>query len=134
MTTSPLSLPGGIVRIVANLIWLFFSLFVAIGWVFSGLLLCVTLIGIPFGLQCFKLARLSLWPFGYDVRNASQQVGCLSTGLNVIWLLPGVVLALGHLLTALVLCIFVITIPFAMQHLKLAKLALMPFGREVYKT
>lgn len=111
---------------------LFGGLFLALGYLFTGLGLCLTIIGIPFGIQVFKLAGLALWPFGKEVRYKKQTTGCLNTGMNLLWILiGGIWLALGHAITGLVYCITIIGIPFGKQHFKLAAIILTPFGREV---
>ena len=95
----------------------------------AGVLWCITIVGIPVGVQCFKLAGLSFFPFGKEVNYGG---GAGSFILNIIWLLvTGIPLALEHLAFGIVLCVTVIGIPFGLQHFKLAKLALMPFGAEV---
>lgn len=113
---------------LGNIIWLVFGgIILAIFWFIAGLLLCITIIGIPFGLQCFKIAGLVLWPFGRDVQLGSFGVGGLI--LNILWLIFfGLGLALSHLITGIILCITILGIPFGLQHFKLAKLSLMPFG------
>ena len=99
-------------------------------WGLAGCLWCITIIGIPVGMQCFKFASLSFFPFGKEVQYGG---GAGSFILNIIWLiLSGIPLALEHLAFGLVLCVTIIGIPFGMQHFKLPKLALMPFGAEVY--
>lgn len=120
-------------RILGNLIWLLFGgLITALEYLISSMILCITIIGIPFGLQTLKLAELALWPFGKEIRNKKMAVGCLSTLMNVLWLLcGGIWICLSHLAFGLLLCITVIGIPFGIQHFKLAALALTPFGREV---
>ena len=100
-----------------------------LGWTLVGLLWCVTIVGIPVGLQCFKFASLSFFPFGKDVIYGG---GAGSLLLNVIWIIvSGLPLAIEHLAFGCILFITVIGIPFGMQHFKLAKLALMPFGSEI---
>jgi len=117
---------GNVVWLVFGGIWVFFH------YMISGLLLCLTIIGIPFGIQVFKMAQLSLWPFGKDIESRPQASGCLSFAMNILWLvLGGIWIALHHLFWALVLGITIIGIPFALQHVKLAALALMPFGKEI---
>ncbi len=114
---------------LANLIWIIFGgLFVALTWLVLGLILCVTIIGIPFGLQCFKAARLSLAPFGrrVDVDFAEHPIA------NVLWaILVGWEMALGYLLGGLVLCITIIGIPMGLQMFKFMKLAFFPFGADI---
>lgn len=99
----------------------------------GGILLCITIIGIPFGIQAFKLAILALWPFGKTIRLKPSAPGCLSTIMNLIWLLiGGFWIALTHLLFGILLGITIIGIPWAKQHFKLLSLALTPFGREIH--
>ena len=118
---------------IGNLIGLIFGgLAAAIGYIVGGFLLCLTIIGIPFGLQCFKIAGLVLWPFGRQVVATRSSGGCLSVFANIIWLLcGGLYTALVHLFFAAILFITIIGIPFARQHLKLMEISLMPFGRQV---
>jgi uncharacterized membrane protein YccF (DUF307 family) len=98
----------------------------------GGLILCLTIIGIPFGLQCFKLAGLGLLPFGKEVYSDSRATGCLATVMNIIWILVGgIEIALTHLIFALLCAITIIGIPFARQHMKLVACALVPFGRRI---
>ena len=118
---------------LGNLIWLIFGGFlIFIEYMFAGFLLCLTIIGIPFGIQAFKLASLALWPFGTTIGMKSYAPGCLSTIMNLIWLLiGGIWIALTHLVFGLLLGITIIGIPWAKQHFKLVSLALTPFGREI---
>lgn len=120
-------------NILGNLIWLIFGgLVTALEYLVSSIILCITIIGIPFGVQTLKLAQLALWPFGKEVRQRKHAVGCLSTFMNVLWLLfGGIWICLSHLGFGILLCITIIGIPFGIQHFKLAALALTPFGREV---
>ena len=115
---------------LGNIIWFLFGGFVTgISWLLAGILWCVTIVGIPVGMQCFKFASLSFCPFGREVTYGG---GAVSMVLNIIWLIvSGVVLAIEHLTFAFIFAITIIGIPFAKQHLKLAKLALMPFGASV---
>jgi uncharacterized membrane protein YccF (DUF307 family) len=118
---------------LGNLIWLIFGGFlVFIEYMVAGFLLCLTIIGIPFGLQAFKLAMLALWPFGTTIGLKPSAPGCLSTIMNLIWLLiGGIWIALTHLVFGILLGITIIGIPWAKQHFKLVSLALTPFGREI---
>ena len=101
-----------------------------ISWLFAGVLWCITIVGIPVGLQCFKFASLSFFPFGKEVKYGG---GAGSLLLNIIWIIvSGLPLALESVLIGAVLCATIIGIPFGIQQFKLAKLALMPFGSEVY--
>lgn len=118
---------------LGNLIWLLFGgLFAALGYVFGGVALCVTIIGIPWGMQCFKIAAVVLWPFGKKIIPKESGTGCLSLLFNIIWLLcGGLYTAFIHLIFAGILFITIIGIPFARQHLKLMELSLLPFSRNV---
>jgi uncharacterized membrane protein YccF (DUF307 family) len=120
-------------NLLLNIIWLVFGGFLLVlGYLLGALLLCITIIGIPFGIQCFKLAGLALAPFGRDVREKEPPSGCLAVIMNIIWiLLPGLELAVAHLVLALVFAITIIGLPLAAQHLKMTRLALLPFGFEV---
>lgn len=118
---------------LGNIIWLIFGgLAAALGYIVGGFVLCLTIVGIPFGLQCFKLAGLELWPFGRRIVPTRNSMGCLSLLCNIIWLIcGGLYTALVHLVCAAFLFITIIGIPFARQHLKLMELSLMPFGKQV---
>lgn len=119
-------------RLLGNLIWFFFGGFIGwLSWSIAGVLWCITIIGIPVGLQCFKFAQLSLWPFGKEIITASSGGTFL---LNLIWFfVSGLPLALGHFMSGVLLTMTIIGIPFAKQSFKLASLALMPFGARVVK-
>ncbi|GAA4779074.1 YccF domain-containing protein [Olivibacter ginsenosidimutans] len=120
-------------NIIGNIIWFIFGgFFAALGYLFGGLILCLTVIGIPFGIQCFKLAGMVLFPFGKRVVNRPSASGCLNVMANIIWILfGGLYTALNHLFWAVILAITIIGIPFAKQHLKLLELSLMPFGKTI---
>lgn len=120
-------------RILGNIIWLIFGgLISAIEYVIASLLMMITIIGIPFGLQTLKLATLALWPFGKKVVNHERSNGCLYIIFNLIWILiGGIWIALTHLVFGVLLFITIIGIPFARQHFKLASLALTPFGKDI---
>ena len=120
-------------NLLLNIIWLIFGGFIiVIGYVLGSIILCLTIIGIPFGVQCFKLAGLAIAPFGREVREKEPPSGCLAIIMNVIWiLLPGLELALLHLMLALVFALTIIGLPIAAQHLKMTRLALIPFGFQV---
>lgn len=120
-------------RFLGNVIWLIFGGFLtAVEYMVSSFLLMITIIGIPFALQTLKLAVLELWPFGAEVKTRENQPGCLSTVMNLIWLvIGGLWIFLTHVLFGILLGITIIGIPFAKQHFKLAGMALTPFGREV---
>jgi uncharacterized membrane protein YccF (DUF307 family) len=120
-------------NLLGNLIWMICGgLFAALGYLIGGFLLCCTIIGIPFGLQCFKLAYLVLWPFGKQVVSRPSATGCLSPLFNIVWLIcGGFYTALVHLVFGCLLAITIIGLPFAAQHFKLIPISLMPFGKEV---
>ncbi|MBR1544094.1 MAG: YccF domain-containing protein [Muribaculaceae bacterium] len=120
-------------KFLGNIIWLVFGgIFIAAEYVFAGLLLCITIIGIPFGVQAIKLSLLALWPFGKHVRQKQAASGCLSTCMNLIWLVfGGIFIALEHVFLGIIFYITIIGIPFGKQHFKLASIALTPFGHEV---
>jgi uncharacterized membrane protein YccF (DUF307 family) len=120
-------------NLLLNIVWLIFGGFlVVLGYLLGAVLLCITLIGIPFGIQCFKLAGLALAPFGREVREKEPPGGALAVIMNIIWIiLPGLELAVLHLILALAFGITIIGLPIAAQHLKMTRLALLPFGFEV---
>jgi uncharacterized membrane protein YccF (DUF307 family) len=120
-------------NVLLNLIWLILGGFiVVIGYLLGAILLCITIVGIPFGIQCFKLAGLALAPFGHEIREKEPPSGALAVIMNIIWIiLPGLELALLHLFLALFFAITIIGLPIAAQHLKMTRLALLPFGFEV---
>ena len=121
---------GGILKFIGNIIWFIFGgLPSGLGWVLAGTLWCITIIGIPVGLQCFKLCGLSFWPFGKRVVYSGKTMMFL---VNIIWcVLSGFWLALGNFLLGCVFCITIIGIPFGKQFFKIARLALAPFGASV---
>lgn len=116
---------------LGNVLWFIFGGFLSgLGWCMAGVLWCVTVVGIPVGMQCFKFAGLSFFPFGKEVRYGG---GAVSLLLNILWLVfSGLPLAIGSATMGGLLCLTIVGIPFGLQHFKLAKLALMPFGAEVY--
>ena len=104
----------------------------AIEYFIAGLILMITIIGIPFGLQSMKLGILAIWPFGSKVKWKESQPGCLSMFMNVLWFfVGGIWICLTHIFYGLLLCITIIGIPWGKMHFRLAKLALSPFGMEV---
>lgn len=120
-------------NIIGNLVWLIFGgLLSALGYFFGGIILCLTIIGIPWGLQCFKITSLVLWPFGKKVISDSNETGCLSILFNIIWLISGgVYTALVHLVMGILLSLTIVGIPWGQQHFKLIEISLMPFGKKV---
>jgi uncharacterized membrane protein YccF (DUF307 family) len=119
--------------LLGNIIWLVFGGFIAaLGYIIGGLGLCLTIIGIPFGIQSVKLGFASLAPFGKELVSTPDADDTLHIIFNIIWLLVfGWGIALVHLTSAAILAITIIGLPFAVQHLKLIPLALFPFGRNL---
>lgn len=120
-------------KTAGNLIWLLCGgIITAIEYLISSLLMMVTIIGIPFGLQTLKMARVALWPFGCKISDNGNSGGCLSLIMNIIWIfVGGIWICLTHLGFGLLLCITIIGIPWGRQHFKLAALALAPFGKNI---
>lgn len=120
-------------NILGNIIWILFGgIFIALEYLIGGALLCLTIVGIPFGIQVMQLGLFALWPFGGEVVPTQSSTGCLSTLLNIIWIfIGGIWIALSHLVLGVIFCITIIGIPFGMQHFKLMSYALVPFGRTV---
>jgi len=119
------------VSLLGNIIWIVFGGFIsALGWAVAGIICCITVVGIPFGIQCFKIGGLVLAPFGRDI-----EVGEFGFGGalgNVLWIIfLGWELCLSHILAGVLFFVTIIGIPFGRQHFKLAGLALMPFGAKI---
>lgn len=112
---------------IGNFLWFCLcGLWLGLGWLFVGILWCITLVGIPVGLQCFKLAGLSFFPFGKEVEYGG---GAGSLLLNILWIIfGGLELALSSAFMGIIFCITIVGIPFGLQCFKLAQLSLMPFG------
>ncbi len=118
---------------LGNLVWLIMGgLLTAVMYWIVGLMMCITIIGIPFGVQLFKIGVLALWPFGHELVSKNEQSGCLQIAFNVLWILLGWwEIALTHVSFGLVLCCTIIGIPWGVQHFKLAIASIVPFGKEV---
>ena len=116
---------------IGNLLWVVLGGFLlSLLWALAGLLCCLTIIGIPLGLQCFKFAGLALWPFGRDIHYG--RTGAVSLLANILWLVfLGLELALAAAVMGLLFCLTIIGIPFGLQYFKMARLAIMPFGAQV---
>lgn len=119
--------------LLGNLIWLIFGgIIIAIEYFIGSIILMLTIIGIPFGIQTLKMAAIAIWPFGRDTRVQARASGCLYIIMNVIWLITGGLwIAITHLFFGLLLCITIIGIPFGLQHFKLTAIAMNPFGRDI---
>lgn len=115
---------------LGNLLWFIFGGCISgLSWMLAGCLWCISIIGIPYGIQCFKFASMSFFPFGKEIVYGG---GTASFIVNIIWILiSGIPLAIEHLTIGCLLCITIIGIPFGLQQFKLAKLALMPFGTRI---
>ena len=115
---------------LGNLLWFIFGGCISgLSWMLAGCLWCISIIGIPYGIQCFKFASMSFFPFGKEIVYGG---GAVSFIVNVIWILiSGIPLAVEHLVIGCLLCLTIIGIPFGLQQFKLAKLALMPFGTRI---
>ena len=116
--------------ILGNILWFIFGgFFSGLSWFISGLLWCITIVGIPYGKQCFKFASMSLAPFGKDIEYGG---GVPSLIANVIWIIFfGIPMALENLFFGCLWCITIVGIPFGLQFFKIAKLSLAPFGAKI---
>ena len=119
-------------RFLGNIIWIICGgLLSALIWWFAGILWCCTVVGIPVGLQCFKLSSISLNPFGKEV---VDEGGAVSLLLNLLWIfISGIELAAVNAVLGCILCITIVGIPFGKQFFKIARVALFPFGVKVVR-
>ena len=119
-------------KFLGNIIWLIFGgLETALEYIGAGLVMCITIIGIPWGIQAIKMGLLCLWPFGKEIVTEPDS-GCLNTVMNIIWFaVGGIWFSLTHLLFGVVLYVTIIGIPWGKQHFKLMHIAFTPFGRTV---
>ncbi len=124
---------GVVLRLIGNLLWLLLAGWaMCLSYLVAGALLCITIIGIPFGVAAFRLAFFVIWPFGRVAVHDPDRVPGVSAIANVLWfILAGWWLALGHLVTGVILCLTIIGIPFGIQSFKLAGLALAPLARRI---
>jgi uncharacterized membrane protein YccF (DUF307 family) len=120
-------------RFIGNILWLVLGgLIIALMYFLVGLLMCITIIGIPFGLQLFKFGRLALWPFGHEIVDGPNEPGCVSVVMDVIWILFGWwEIAILHLVFGLLFCITIVGIPWGLQHFKMILPTLIPFGKVI---
>ena len=118
---------------LGNILWFLLGGFiVAIIYYPIGFLLCLTIIGIPFGIQLFKFGTYALWPFGHQIVDRPDEPSCLSVVMNIIWIVTGWwEIAMIHLIFGCILCITIVGIPFGMQHFKMIVPALVPFGKSI---
>lgn len=122
-------------NVIGNIIWFFLGGFaIALLYWLLALLFCLTIVGIPFGLQLFKIGSFVFFPFGRDLVDGPAATGCLNTLFNVIWIVLGWwEIAFSHLVLGLILCCTIIGIPFGLQHFKIALKTLLPFGKQIVR-
>ena len=122
-------------KTILNIIWLIFSgLWMALGYALAGLICCVLIITIPWGIACFRIAAYALWPFGYRVEQR-RKAGIASGVGNIIWLIfAGIWITIAHVLAGIAFCVSIIGIPFGIAHFKMVPVSLMPLGREIVPT
>lgn len=122
-------------KFILNVLWLVLSGFwLALGYVFAGIICCVLIITIPFGIASFRIAGYALWPFGRTTVER-RDAGAGSMIGNVIWIIfAGWWLALGHIITGIALCVTIIGIPFGIANFKMIPVSLMPLGRDIVST
>ena len=120
-------------KTLGNILWVILGGFAtALVYYLIGILYCITIIGIPFGVQIIKIGTFCLWPFGREMADKPGQPGCLSTGFNVLWILTGWwEIAAFHLVLALLFTITIIGFPFGQMHFKIALGSVFPFGKEI---
>ena len=120
-------------KFLGNILWLLLGgLIIAVYYFFVGLLFCIIIIGIPFGLQLMKIGSFALWPFGHEAVSDTNDGGCLAILMNVLWILfGGIEIALLHVTFGVICCLTIVGIPFGMQHFKMTILALVPFGKKI---
>lgn len=119
-------------RLILNLIWLVFGGFwLFLGYLFAGIVMCILIITIPFGIASFRIGLYALWPFGRSVVD-KRTAGVASGVGNIIWLiLAGWWLALGHVITGIAQCLTIIGIPLGLANFKLIPVSLLPLGKEI---
>jgi uncharacterized membrane protein YccF (DUF307 family) len=122
-------------RTLLNLIWLIFAGFwLALGYFLAGVVCCVLIITIPFGIAAFRIGAYALWPFGRTVVRRSD-AGTMTAIGNVIWFIfAGLWLAIGHVVTGIALCVTIIGIPLGLANFKLIPVSLMPLGADIVST
>lgn len=123
-------------KFLGNIAWLILGgIVIALIYYVVGLLMCISIIGIPFGVQLFKLGTFSMWPFGNELTDKPNEPGCISVVMNLVWILLGWwEIAVIHLLAGLIFCVTIVGIPFGVQHFKMALSSIFPFGKEIRPT
>lgn len=118
---------------LGNLLWIILGGFlISLYYAIVGILFCISIIGIPFGVQLLKMAGLALCPFGKNVTCDSRDMGCLSILMNIIWIVVGgIEISIMHVTFGAILCLTIVGIPLGLQHFKMALLALAPFGQKI---
>lgn len=118
---------------IGNILWLVLvGWWLAIGYLVAGIVTCITIIGIPFGVQAFKLAGYAVWPFGRSIVDSPESDQDVSTIGNILWvILGGWWLALAHIVAGLIMCITLVGIPLGLASFKMVPLAFLPFGKEI---
>ncbi|EDY86809.1 conserved domain protein [gamma proteobacterium HTCC5015] len=124
------------INLILNILWLILGGgLMGLVWYLGGVLMAITIVGLPWARACFNIGRIILWPFGYEIRERSgEDVGTGPLGLigNILWFIfAGVWLAIGHLVAAVGFFITIIGIPFALQHIKFVQISLFPIGKQV---
>ncbi|WP_308692731.1 YccF domain-containing protein [uncultured Treponema sp.] len=120
----------GLFRFLGNIVWFILYGFISgLAWLFIGLLWCITIVGIPVGIQCFKLSCVSFFPFGKNILLGTKTSSVI---LNILWIVfGGLELALGYLAAGILFCCTIIGIPLGLQCFKLVKLSFLPFGAKI---
>ena len=123
-------------KLILNILWLIIGgIVIAAIYFIIGLLMCITVIGIPFGVQLFKLGSFALWPFGRELVNGPGEPGCLSVVMNLLWILLGWwEIAIMHFIFGLIFCITIVGIPWGVRHFRMAIASVFPFGKEIVST
>jgi len=125
---------GNTMKTLLNVLWVaLVGFWTALGWLFWAALLALTIVGLPFARQCLKFARFTLWPFGREAISSptASRLGAIG---NLLWLIPGVIMAIGYAIGGVLLLITIIGIPFGIQAFKFAGMSLAPFGKEIVRT
>lgn len=130
----PANLAERLLSLILNVLWFILGGFLSgLAWLLAGVILAITIIGLPWAPAAFRIAGFSFWPFGRTI--VDRDTGATSVVLNVLWfILAGWWLALGHIVLAVGLAVTIIGIPFAIQHVKLAIISLAPVGKDVVET
>lgn len=120
-------------KTVGNVLWFVLAgLWLGLGYILAGVLNCLLIVTIPFGIASFRLAKYAFWPFGREIVNRSRRTGFFVTVGNVIWfLISGIWLAMANILVGALLCVTIVGIPFGIVSFRMATLAVAPLGKEI---